>query len=105
MVHGPYGPLNLRLPCIKDCKCNEKYPISFLKDTHTGNDGYPSYRRSKPEDGGAEAVLRMSGRRVLKIDNRWVVPYSPYLCKTVDAHINVEFCNCVKSIKYIYKFV
>ncbi len=39
------------------------------------------------------------------IDNRWVVPYSPLLCKTYEADINVEICSSVKSIKYICKYV
>ncbi|XP_068992255.1 uncharacterized protein [Neodiprion pinetum] len=41
----------------------------------------------------------------IDIDNRWVVPYSPLLSKTFNAHINVEFCSSVKSIKYICKYV
>ncbi|GBP83349.1 hypothetical protein EVAR_54366_1 [Eumeta japonica] len=41
----------------------------------------------------------------IDIDNRWVVPYSPLLSKTYNAHINVEFCSSVKSIKYICKYV
>ncbi|XP_023315517.1 uncharacterized protein LOC111693855 [Trichogramma pretiosum] len=41
----------------------------------------------------------------VEIDNRWIVPYSPLLSKTFKAHINVEYCNSVKSIKYICKYV
>ncbi|GBM58778.1 hypothetical protein AVEN_179328-1 [Araneus ventricosus] len=41
----------------------------------------------------------------IDIDNRWVVPYSPLLSKTFNAHINVESCSSVKSIKYICKYV
>ncbi|GFQ78146.1 uncharacterized protein LOC104236095 [Trichonephila clavata] len=36
------------------------------------------------------------------VDNPWVVPYSPLLCRIFKAHINVE---SVKSIKYIGKYV
>lgn len=42
---------------------------------------------------------------VIKVDNRWVVPYSPLLSKTFKAHINVEYCNSVKVIKYICRYV
>ena len=34
-----------------------------------------------------------------------MVPYNPYLCQKYNAHINVEICATVKSIKYIYKYV
>jgi hypothetical protein len=39
------------------------------------------------------------------MDNRWVVPYNPYLCLKYNAHINVEICSSVQSVKYIYKYV
>ena len=34
-----------------------------------------------------------------------MVPYSPLLCKTYKAHINVELCSSVKYIKYIFKYI
>ena len=37
--------------------------------------------------------------------NRWIVPYNPYLSKKYNAHINVECCHGVASIKYINKYV
>ncbi|QQP50759.1 ATP-dependent DNA helicase, partial [Caligus rogercresseyi] len=66
----------------------------------TGEDGYPLYRRRTPEEGGFTA--RKKG---LQLDNRWVVPHSPLLCKLFMSHINVEFCNSVKAIKYICKYI
>lgn len=33
------------------------------------------------------------------------MPYSPLLSKVFQAHINVEYSNSVKSIKYICKYV
>ena len=87
---------------MKDGKCSKRYPKAFLEETQTGQDGYPTYRRRKPEDGGVEATLKSNNTEV-HIDNRWVVPYSPLLCSVLNAHINVEFCNSVKSIKYVCK--
>ena len=34
-----------------------------------------------------------------------VVPHSPLLTKTFNAHINFEVCNSVKSIKYICMYL
>ncbi|KAG7997505.1 hypothetical protein I3843_01G214600 [Carya illinoinensis] len=39
------------------------------------------------------------------LDNRWVVPYNPYLLATFDCHINVEICSTIKAVKYLYKYV
>ncbi|XP_027098832.2 uncharacterized protein [Coffea arabica] len=39
------------------------------------------------------------------LDNRWVVPYSPYLLALFDCHLNVEICSTVKLVKYLYKYV
>lgn len=39
------------------------------------------------------------------MDNRWVVPFNPVLCRTFDCHINVEYCHSVKAIKYICKYI
>lgn len=53
-----------------------------------------------PEDGGFPTKIGQH-----EIDNRWIVPYCPLLYKTFNAHMNVEFCNPVKSIKYVCKYV
>lgn len=76
----------------------------MIAETITGNDGYPQYRRRSTEDNGRSFVLKIRNNDI-EIDNRWVVPYSPLLSKTFKAHINVEYCNSVKSIKYICKYV
>ncbi|GFW00168.1 ATP-dependent DNA helicase [Trichonephila clavipes] len=85
MIHGPCGYINKSSPCMLNGNCTKKYPRFFQKETQTGEDGYPQYRRS-PEDGGI--VTQIKGNNV---DNRWVVPYNPVLSRTFNAHINVEF--------------
>jgi hypothetical protein len=38
-------------------------------------------------------------------NNRWIVPYNPYLIRRYKAHINVEVCITVQAVKYIHKYV
>ena len=40
-----------------------------------------------------------------QVDNRWVVPYNPYLLLKFNAHINVEICSTVSAVKYLYEYV
>ncbi|KAI5387466.1 hypothetical protein KIW84_073549 [Lathyrus oleraceus] len=49
-------------------------------------------------------AFRAQGRD-RSVDNRWVVPYNPWLLLKYDCHINVEICSSMKSIKYLYKYV
>ncbi|GBM13179.1 hypothetical protein AVEN_64382-1 [Araneus ventricosus] len=39
------------------------------------------------------------------MDNRFVVPYNPYLLLKYNAHINVEICTSLCAVKYIYKHI
>lgn len=100
MIHGPCGTINPNAPCMKDGKCTKGYPKPFVKETQTGEDGYPLYRRRSPVDGGFTVEIKG-----LQLDNRWVVPYPPILLKIFKAHINIEICTSVKSIKYVCKYI
>ncbi|GFQ95757.1 ATP-dependent DNA helicase [Trichonephila clavata] len=80
------------------------YPRDFLKETQTGKDGYPLYRRRRPEDGGFSTFMNVRHSEVV-VDNRWIVPYCPLLSRIFCAHINVEYCNSIKSIKYVCKYI
>lgn len=85
---------------MKEKTCSKRYPKPLLDETQTAEDGYPHYRRRSPESGGFTCKINE-----VELDNRWVVPYNPVLLRTFKAHINVEYCNSVKSIKYICKYV
>jgi hypothetical protein len=63
MIHGPRGELNIRSPCMNNRKCSKKYPHKLVKDTQTGDDGYPTYRRRLPDDGGYTAILKVRGQK------------------------------------------
>ncbi|GBL83774.1 hypothetical protein AVEN_132666-1 [Araneus ventricosus] len=96
MVHGPCGTININSPCMRDGQSCKSFPKQFKDDTEENVNGYPIYRRRATEP---VQVGKYS------IDNRWVVPYNPWLLKKFNAHINVEVCASVKSVKYLYKYV
>src|SRR6266540_6473208 len=97
MIHGPCGYLNPNSPCMIDGKCSKHYHQEFIATTTTNKFGYPLYRR---RDNGQTIE-----KRGITIDNRWIVPYNPYLCQKYDCHINVEICSSIRSVKYLYKYV
>lgn len=104
MIHGPCGSLNPSSPCMdpQSHKCTKRYPRPFLSDTITGIDGYPLYRRLSLQSCGVS--FQPEGKDFV-LDNSWVVPYNSTLLRMFGAHINVELCNSVKSIKYILKYI
>ena len=96
MIYGPCGLAKKIAPCMRDGRCSKKYPKEFSSITTTANDGYPIYRR-------------MDNSRSVEVggcllDNRWVVPYNPFLLLKYNAHINVEICTTVSVVKYLYKY-
>jgi hypothetical protein len=104
MIHGPCGSINRNSPCMNEKGCSKKFPRKFVNETQTDDDGYPLYKRRSSENGGNSTFIKVNNN-MTSIDNRWVVPYSPVLSKMFDAHINVESCQSVKSIRYIYKYI
>jgi hypothetical protein len=60
----------------------------------TDVNGYPIYQR------------RDMGRTVLvhsvELENCWVVPHNVYLSTKYNAHINIEVCNNIRTVKYLF---
>ena len=104
MIHGPCGNLNPRSPCMRDGKCNKNFPVQFQQETQVGTDSYPKYRRRSPDNGG-NSTVKVLNRQQVSIDNRWVVPFNPWLIMQLKCHVNVEICSSIKSIKYVLKYV
>jgi len=93
MLHGPCTPQR----CMKNGRCSKSFPKPFEQNTTIQEDGYPRYCR---RENRLPVIIRGHA-----YDNRWVVPYNPYLSKRYNAHINVEVCSGVRAVKYIYKYV
>ena len=103
MIHGPCGSENPSSPCMVNGKCSKNFPKDFQKQTSVDSDfNYALYRRRAPEDGGYQYVCPKTDKI---IDNRWVVPYCPFLSLRFNCHINVERCTSPKAAKYLYKYV
>ncbi|KAL8618847.1 hypothetical protein ACOMHN_000854 [Nucella lapillus] len=108
MVHGPCGSHNPKSPCMQDKRCSKMYTRKFVNETQTDSDGYPLYRRQRPEDGGNSFTLKTGQgehAREIEVDNQWIVPYNPVLSRIFQTHINVEVCSSIKIIKYVCKYI
>nr|XP_043639178.1 uncharacterized protein LOC122610249 [Erigeron canadensis] len=97
MMHGPCGEDNLSCSCMHKGKCTKNFPKDYSDSTYIDDEGFPKYMR------------RNDGRKVKKgktfLDNRNVIGYNGSLLKRYQSHINLEWCNQLGSIKYLFKYV
>ena len=92
---------------MKNNKCTKSYPRQLVAETQTAHDGYPLYKRPERDDPNDYDLMPHPTRTTeqFKITNAWIVPYNPLLTKIFKCHINVEFCNSIKAIKYVCKYI
>ncbi|GJZ53600.1 DNA helicase PIF1, ATP-dependent [Tanacetum coccineum] len=94
MLHGPCGKGDA---CNIEGKCSKYFPKAFCTETKINQDGYPIYRQRDNK------VCVKKGK--FTFDNKYVVPHNRYLLLKYQAHINVEWCNRSKAIKYLFKYL
>jgi hypothetical protein len=97
MMHGPCGVMFPNAPCMEEGKCKKQYPRKFQSETVTDVNEYPIYQCRD-----TRRTLLVHG---VELDNCWVVSHNVYLSTKYDAHINVEVCNNICAIKYLFKYV
>ena len=104
MIHGPCGPSNPSSPCMVDGKCSKKFPKKFCDKTIISADStYPEYQRLEPSKGGRSIQIVFKGK-TFEVDNRMVVPYSPFMCLKFDCHTNIELCVSPIAAKYLFNY-
>jgi hypothetical protein len=80
-----------------DGKCSKNFPKAFREHTTLSEDSYSCFKRPN------NSRTAMVGTK--EIDNRWIVPYSPWFLWRYCSHINMECVISVRAINYIYKYV
>jgi hypothetical protein len=98
MIHGPCGELNKNSVCMKDNRCTKHFSKAFNSETTINEEEFPIYRRRNDGRHG-----KKKGK--IELDNRYVVPYNKDLLVKYQAHINVEWCNMSRSVKYLFKYI
>jgi hypothetical protein len=97
-VHGPCGPNFLNAQCMEQGKCKKRYPRSFSEETRCDVVEYSEYQRS-------QTCIFVDPKTKCVVDNWWIVSYNLHLAIKCHAHINVEICSSISTVKYLYKYV
>ena len=100
MIHSPCDVIK-NSPCINDNKvCGRHFPKDRQDSTILDVDSYPIYRRRQ-----LYTINFRKNKKVYPLSDEFVVPYNPYLLSKYNCHINVEVCNSIKAIKYLFKYI
>ena len=101
MIHGPCGTFNMKSPCMTNNECSKHFPKKFADQSFfPESNSHPVYRRRSTEQGGATIEINNA-----LIDNRWIVPYNPFLLLKFQCHINVEVCSSALAAKYLSMYI
>ena len=75
-----------------------QYPKEFATKTRFEKQSEPVYRRRSPKNGGFQArvLIDSETQKTVMVDNRWVIPYNPFLLKKYKTYIKVDVrSSCV----------
>jgi hypothetical protein len=57
-------------------------------------------------NGGVDEIKQYRDARwVTPPEVRWIVPYNPYLLQYFNCYINVDTCESIKAVKYLFKCI
>ena len=85
-------------------RCRKRFPEPFSNVTILHPDRPAQYYRPSPEDGGSKLTFRR-GKQIKEYDNRWIVPYNPYVLLKYKVHHNILFAYGSKAnIKYAMSY-
>ena len=104
MVHDPCG----NPACMHENMRTKRFFEELLKETQTGHDGAPLYRRMKPVDGGATTTITVKVQSIsyyTRMDKWWKMLHSLLLSCAFNEHINIELCKSIQGIKKVCKYV
>ncbi|CAM9941562.1 unnamed protein product [Ectocarpus sp. 6 AP-2014] len=112
MVHHRCGLFNPNAPCMTTDKktsrkyCSKHYPQPFREQFGTNSTtGRAEYRRL--DNGDCVAITQKNGDNKhvqTEMDNRYIVPYNPYLLMKYDCHICVDVVTAKAVVASLYKY-
>ncbi|CAI9718383.1 Hypothetical predicted protein [Octopus vulgaris] len=106
-IHDSCGQANMMSSCMEGLGqqryCSKGYPKAFRQATFVAENSFPEYRRRDRQYGGHTHTIQLGGQE-FTVDNRWNVPYNPFLSLRYQCHISCEVVHSVKAVKYLYKY-
>ena len=85
-------------------RCKKRFPEPFSNVTILYPDRPAQYYRPSPDNNG-ETITISRGTKTQTFDNRWVIPYNPYVLMKYRVHHDILFAYGSKAnIKYAMKY-
>ncbi|CAI9715476.1 Hypothetical predicted protein [Octopus vulgaris] len=106
-IHDPCGQAIMMSSCMEglgqQCHCPKGYPKAFRQATFVAENLFPEYRSDR-QYGGHTHTIQIRGQE-FTVDNRWIVPYSPFLSLRYQFDTTCKVVHSVKAIKYLYIYI